>query len=137
VIELEHEVTIARPPADVYAYLADPRNLTEWQSNVKEVRPESESRWVEVRQIMGRTVEQNAELAEADPGRKLTIQNTSGKVRFRIEHTLEPADGGTRVRVFLQGDGVPRLAAPVAKRQASQAAERDLAQLKTLLESRA
>jgi uncharacterized protein YndB with AHSA1/START domain len=136
VIELDHEVTIARRPADVYAYLADPRNLAEWQESVVEIRPESESRWVEVRQLMGRTIEQTGEVAEAEADRLLTIRNVSRSLRLRVEHTLERADGGTRLRVHVEGEGVPRLAAPMAKRQAKRAAERDFARLKELLESR-
>ena len=34
----ELAVEIARPPAEVYAYLADPTHLPEWQEDVEEVR---------------------------------------------------------------------------------------------------
>ena len=34
----ELAVEIARPPADVYAYLADPTHLPDWQEDVEEVR---------------------------------------------------------------------------------------------------
>jgi uncharacterized membrane protein len=142
-MRIEHDVTIERPVSEVFGYVVDIGNLTSWQDSVEEVRREDEgptavgTRWTEVRQLMGRKLEQPVEVAELDPDRTLTVQSLSGPVRMRIEHRFSPAGDGTHLHVVAEAElgGLAKLGGPMVKRQASQMFEADFTRLKQLLES--
>jgi uncharacterized membrane protein len=141
----EQEIAIARPPAEVFAYLADLRHLPEWQGSVEEVRPEDDAplrrgaRFTEVRKVAGRRVESTLEVEAHDPDRELTVRVVSGPVRGSIRHLLEPSGDGTQLRIVgtLAGGGLRGLAGPLLERAARREAAADLRRLKQLLEARA
>ena len=97
----ELAVEISRPPADVYAFLADPSNLRLWQEGVEEVRDapggplEAGRTFTEVRTFMGKRIESRLEVTASEPGRELSLRSLSGPVRFSARHLLEPTDDGT------------------------------------------
>ena len=97
----ELAVEISRPPAEVYAFLADPSNLRLWQEGVEEVRGatggplEAGSAFTEVRTFMGKRVESELEVTASEPGREFSLRSLSGPVRFSARHLLEPTDDGT------------------------------------------
>jgi uncharacterized protein YndB with AHSA1/START domain len=140
----EREIVIARPPAEVFAYLADLRHLPEWQGSVEEVRPAGDAplrqgaRFAEVRRVAGRRVESTLEVETHDPGRELTVRVVSGPVRGSIRHLFEETGDGTRLRIVgtLAGGGLRGLAGPLLERAARREAEADLRRLKQLLEAR-
>ena len=138
----EHEIVVARPPADVFAYLADLRNLPTWQSSLVEVRPHDDSadgtgsRFTEVRSVAGRRIESTAEVAAYEPERELTLRVVSGPFPATVRHLLAPAPEGTRLRVEfeVQVKGMLAFAGGMIERQARRQAERDLEQLRQALE---
>ena len=130
-MRLEHEVEVARPPEEVYAYLARVENLPRWQSGVSAVARQSETRFTEKRSFLGRKAESEVEITTAEPPRELTLRVVSGPVKATIRHLLEPAGAGTRLRVEVEAPGVPRLAGGPARRQL----KRDFERLRELLES--
>ena len=99
----ELAVEILRPPAEVYAFLADPSNLRLWQEGVEEVRGAfrgplaAGSTFTEVRTFMGKRVESELEVTASEPGREFSLRSLSGPVRFSARHLLEPTDDGTRL----------------------------------------
>lgn len=135
----EHELEIERAPEDVYAFLSDPENLPRWQSEVVEVRPESETRFREVRTFVGRRIESMLEITAAEPGREFSVRSTAGPVRFAVRHLLEPAgEGRTRLRVLGEAKdpaGLFKLGGRLLRRAAARRVEEDFARLKALLES--
>lgn len=135
----EHELEIERPPNDVYAFLSDPENLPHWQSEVLEVRRESDSRFREVRTFVGRRIESILEVTAAEPGREFSLRSASGPVRFSVRHLLEPAgEGRTRLRVVGEAEGAGglfKLGGPLLRRAAQRRFHEDFARLKALLES--
>jgi carbon monoxide dehydrogenase subunit G len=141
-IRIEHSETIARPQEEVFAYLADPTNQRQWQSSVSDVRVEGPlavgSRWVEVRTFMGRSEEQEVEVVELQPPSRFTVQTLSGAIRFRFQHQLSPANGGTRLDLVGEGEaaGFAKIAGPLAKRKVNKELTADFGRLKQLLESR-
>jgi carbon monoxide dehydrogenase subunit G len=142
-VKIEHEITIDRPVSEVFAYLTDVDNLQSWQDSVLEIRRDDDapvavgSRWTEVREVMNRKMEQPIEVTELETDRTFTVQSLSGPVRMRVEHRLEPAGEGTRVRVVGEAElgGFAKLGGPMVKRQARQMFEADFAKLKQQLES--
>jgi uncharacterized protein YndB with AHSA1/START domain len=95
-------VEIARPPADVFAFVADPTKLSAWQ-DVEEVQQltdgpvQAGTRFREVHKVMGRRRVELTEVVECDPGRVFHIRVVEGPpVDGRWEFALTPS-GGTRV----------------------------------------
>jgi carbon monoxide dehydrogenase subunit G len=135
-------VEIARPPAEVYAYLADPGNLPDWQEDVEEVRGATGApltagaAFTEVRVFLGKRVESTLEAAVAEPGRELTLRTVSGPVRVSIRHLLEPSGAGTALRVVGEADPgkLIGLGGPLVRRAAERRARADFARLKAVLE---
>jgi uncharacterized membrane protein len=139
---MEHAVTVNRPAEEVFAYLADVRNLPEWQDEVVETRPQGEAgvgaRFVEVRSFLGKRLESTIEIVEYEPSRLFTIRVIEGPIPFEVRHTLEPDGAGTRVAVVGEGEpgGFFKLAEGLVTRKVQKAAEKDFAKLKQVLEAR-
>jgi carbon monoxide dehydrogenase subunit G len=139
----EREIEIGRPPADVFAYLADLGRLPEWQGSVEEIVPDEEgplregAGFTEVRRVAGRRLESRLEVETLDAGRELTLRVVSGPVPGRVQHVLEPAGDGTRLRLVgeLAGGGLRGLAGPLLERAVKREADADLRRLKSVLES--
>jgi uncharacterized protein YndB with AHSA1/START domain len=135
-VRLEHTLVVARPPEEVFAFLADPDNLPRWQTGVVEVRREGDRRHVEVRSFLGRRLEQTLVVTEYDPPRRLDLAVVEGPLPLRISHTLEAEDGGTRILFVGEGEprGLPRLLAGVAAKAVELQSQHDFAKLKRILE---
>ena len=96
-IRYELAIEIAQPPVEVYAYLADPTHLREWQQDVEEVRDAPGGplavgdAFSEVRSFLGKRAESTLEVTVAEPGKELSLATVSGPVHVSIRHRLEPA----------------------------------------------
>jgi len=141
-IRYELAIEIARPPAEVYAYLADPTHLREWQQDVEEVRDAPGGplavggTFTEVRSFLGKRAESTLEATVAEPGRQLSLRTVSGPVHVTIRHLLEPADEGTLVRVEADADAgkLLGLGGPLLRKAAERRARGDFERLKRVLE---
>jgi uncharacterized membrane protein len=142
-VKVEHEITINRPVADVFAYVTDPANLQSWQDSLKTIeRPDDGpvrlgSRWTEKRTMMNRDTDASVEVVELQPDTRFTIESVSGQVQMRVEHDFASAGTGTKLRVAgeSKAGGMMKLAGPMVKRQIKQMVEADLGRLKQVLES--
>jgi uncharacterized membrane protein len=141
-MHLEHEVEIARPAADVFAYATDMARLPEWQATAIEGRLESDrlengARVIEVRRILGRRLESALDVTAYEPEHRFDLEVSEGPVKYRVSETFETADGGTRVHVVLEGDpaGYFRLSDALVEQQIRRQLEDDLRTLKLVLES--
>ena len=143
-IRYELAIEIARPPAEVYAYLADPTHLREWQQDVEEVRDAPGGplavggTFTEVRSFLGKRAESTLEATVAEPGRQLSLRTVSGPVQVTIRHLLEPAGEGTLVRVEADADAgkLLGLGGPLLRKAAERRARGDFERLKAVLEAR-
>jgi len=128
-------VEIARPPEEVFDYLADPSNLPTWQESAVEARLEG-GRVVERRRMLGREIESTMEISENEPPRLLTLRTVEGPIPLEVRHELSPSRGGTRLDVAIEGEGGGMLG--LARKMAVRAAERqfkgDFERLKRVLE---
>jgi carbon monoxide dehydrogenase subunit G len=139
----EASVVIKCPAAAVFAFLIDIGKGTQWQASVTEAGKTSEgplgvgatSR--EVRRFMGRQMESTFEVTEFEPDRKITFKSTSGPIAIRARYILEPAAGGTRLSIVVDGelDGVFKLAEPMVVQSVKQQLDADFGTLKNLLEA--
>ena len=106
----EHEVTIDRPPADVFTLLTDLDRVPEWQSSL--------------------------EVTAFEPAREFSLRVLSGPLPFHVKHRLEAAGEGTRLRVTGEAEagGFFGFAERLVERRARRQFERDFSAFKGLLE---
>jgi ligand-binding SRPBCC domain-containing protein len=136
VIRFELETTIERPPGDVFAVLADPLALPEWQgtSEVEQLTegPVGEgTRFREVHRLLGLRLESITEVVGYEPDRRFEVRVVSGPVPIDGRWELRPDAVGTHLRFFAEGGG-PGLAAPFLRRRF----RRQHARLKRVVEGR-
>jgi uncharacterized membrane protein len=138
-MEFDLEITIDRPVAEVFAYVADVRNVPEWQESAVSAEWIDEGRsFRERRNFMGRTAELQLEVTALEPEQRFDVRAVKAPVKFEIHHSFEPVDAGTRVRVRGNAalSGKLRFAAGMAKRQAERQFRADFERLKARLERR-
>jgi uncharacterized protein YndB with AHSA1/START domain len=118
-----NEIVIARPPQDVFRFLADPENDPQWRSGVLDLERISGSgvgaRYAQgVKGPRGRRIAADIEITELEPASAIAFQTITGPVRPRGRYLLAPADGGTRVRFELEAKlgGLKRLMAPMVQK---------------------
>ena len=129
----ELTIEIARTPEDVFSYLTDVSNLTEWQTGVKSAALR-DGRIEESRSLLGREIHTTLEIVEQEPPRLFALCAVEGPIRLSVRHELEPSDGGTRLKVTAEGD-VPGFAAVLLARGAEKQFRKDFERLKKILES--
>jgi uncharacterized protein YndB with AHSA1/START domain len=135
-------VTIARSPADVFAYLAQFENVPRWNEAIDKTWKTSPgsvgvgSRFVQTRSQPSRG-EDTFEVTEYEPDRKLSIDGTFGPFTGRFFYQLEPTGSSTKLTndVDLEPSGLLRFAAPIAAPRIKSAVAKNLSQLKQILES--
>ncbi len=143
-LKVEHSVNIDRPVEEVWAYIKDPRNDTEWQSMIVEAVKVSEGPMgvgtVEhiTAKVLGRRFDTTFEVTEYEPNKRSRIKSTSGPLAYTGTYEVERADGGTRFMWATEGDpgGFFKVAEPLVVRVISRQVQADLATLKDLLETR-
>jgi carbon monoxide dehydrogenase subunit G len=142
-VRFDQSIEIERPPADVFAFLAEPGNLRRWQPAVAEVTVDPPgalaegSRLTEKRTFLGNHVRSTLEVTRLEPDRRLDLGTVDGPVGLRISHRLEARGDGTRLTLVGEGEpgGALRLAGPLLRRAVNRQVRDDLQRLKRLLES--
>jgi uncharacterized protein YndB with AHSA1/START domain len=147
-IDVVIDATIARPPADVYARIADLAAWPSWLIASGIVRvdrsvdgPPSVGEGLVVEQrAAGRAGTFQAEVTAADPGSRLALQGRDADgVSIDIEADLRPTDAGTDLRWSIR-IGLPfryRVFESMARPQVQRAAALDVEALRRRLESAA
>ena len=131
-VRFDLEVSIARPVADVFAYVSQVTNLPTWQeSAVGAEWIEPRSRFRERRTFLGHKAELELEVTAYERDRRFDVKAVSGPLRFTVRHAFRPAGGGTLLHVTAEAGG---FAAAMAKKQAERQFRGDLERLKEVLE---
>lgn len=144
-MKIEHSVVIDRPIEEVFAYLTRPENTPKWQSGMLESRQTSEGAmgvgtiFTEVRQMMGRPMDQTMEVTAYEPNKKWSFKSIKATVPHEAHLAFESVEGGTRINLTSLGrpKGLLRLAAPIINRQLKKEFVADFENLKRLLERQA
>ena len=104
----ENDITINRPAAEVYAFLADGLNNPKWRPGVQRIAlksgPAGESGAVYSQTLTGpkgRPLQGDYEIIDAEPGRLLGFQVVAGPARPAGRYQLTETDGSTTVRFSL------------------------------------
>ena len=144
-LDVTTTVEIARPRDEVATYAADPDHATAWYENIARVEWRTPpplavgSRLAFVARFLGRELAYTYEVQVLEPGRRL-VMRTDGRP-FPMETTYlweDTAGGGTRMTLRNRGEptGWSSVAAPVMAVGVRRANTKDLARLRSLLETR-
>lgn len=133
---------VARPVAEVYAYLAEPRNRPEWQSTLRSVEMLTEgptrlgTRWKE-RAIGFGTSEM--EIVVFDPDRAWGERARSPVGDATVVLRFDPGEGHpAATQITLEAElEIPQLVGPIARFILSTIFRRDLARAEAILRARA
>jgi carbon monoxide dehydrogenase subunit G len=124
-IEAGNEIVVERPPAAVFAFLADAENDPRWRPGVLDIErvsgdgPGAGARYRQgVRGPGGRRIDADVETTAYEPERVIGFRATAGPVRPEGRYELAPEGGGTRVRFALAAElrGLKVAMAPAVRR---------------------
>ena len=143
-VDVETEIVIDRPVAEVSAYVANPANAPEWYVNIESVEWRSPPS-VEVgatvafvARFLGRRLEYTYELVDVVPGERLVMRTQEGPFPMETTYTwAATGSGATRMTLRNRGEpsGFSKSLAPVMAPAMRRANRKDLARLKSILES--
>ena len=95
-------VDISRPPAAVFAFVAEAHNVPLWYDAVDHVAKTTNgpsglgAHYDVTRSLPGGQVHNDVELTEHEPDRHVTLESRSGPTPFRYRSALESTGQGTR-----------------------------------------
>ena len=143
-VDVRTEILISRSRPEVAAYASDPDNAASWYQNIESVEWKTPkpltvgSRVAFVARFLGRRLAYTYEVTELVPGERFVQRTTEGPFPMETTYTWEdnPA-GGTRMKLRNRGEpsGFSSFAAPVMASAMRRANQKDLAQLKAILET--
>jgi uncharacterized protein YndB with AHSA1/START domain len=143
--KLEASVVINRPVEEVFTFVSDFENSTQWMAELVEAKQTSEgplgvgTTVSAVAKPLGRRAESTQEVVEYEPNRKFAIKSISGPVNSQDNYTFESVAGGTKVTRVAEAEmvGFFKLAEPLAVRMMRRQFDTNFANLKDLLEAQA
>ena len=143
-VDVLTQTVIACPVGVVSAYATDPSNAPHWYVNIQSVEwksppPLTLGSQVEfVATFLGRTLRYTYEFTELVPGERVVMHTKQGPFPMETTYTWEraPSDATSMtLRNRGQPTGFSKLMAPLMKAAMRRANRKDLAKLKTILES--
>ncbi len=139
----QNTVTIARPADAVFAFLADLRNIPEWNYAIERTVPTSPgpagvgATYRQTRTIPRRS-EENLRVIVFEPPGRLAIRGQLGPFQATTSYLLQPAAGGTRLTNTVELEPISALLRPLGPLvlpRIKTAVAGNLATLKELLET--
>jgi uncharacterized protein YndB with AHSA1/START domain len=138
----EHHVTINRPAADVFAYLADGEKCPQWRDGIVEITKASGDGLgahykQSVRGPGGRSIAADYTITEYTPNSALAFETTSGPVRPAGRYTLAESGEVTTVTFSLDAQltGMKKLLMSGAVTKTMNSEVQALNKVKTILET--
>jgi uncharacterized membrane protein len=143
-VDIQTSTIINRPRAEVAAYVSNPDNAPKWYENIQSVEWKTPkpvavgSRLAFVAHFLRRELRYTYEVKEYVPGKRMVMSTAQGPFPMETTYTFEDA-GANGTVMTLRNRGMPsgfsRLIAPFMGRAIRRANEKDLANLKRLLEA--
>jgi uncharacterized membrane protein len=142
-VDVQTEIVIDRPRAEVAAFACDPDNATAWYQNIEAVDwrtppPLAEGTQLAfVARFLGRRLEYTYEVREHVPGERFVMSTSEGPFPMQTTYAFADAGGGsTRMTLRNRGEpaGFAKATAPLMAPAIRRANAKDLRRLKQLLE---
>ena len=141
-ITLDFSALIDRPQKDVFAFVANPGNMSKWNSAVvslEQVTPGAVgvgTKFKSVGEMMGRRIEGEMEITAYEPESKCGFQINAGPMQVNITLSFKTVGTGTKINLNAQGNpgGLFKLAEGALAGRVKSMMEENLARLKTVLE---
>jgi len=143
-VDVRTEIEVNRPRADVAAFAMDPDNATSWYENIESVEWETArplavgTRIVFAARFLGRRLAYTYEVRELTPGERFVMSTAQGPFPMETTYTWEDTpSGATHMTLRNRGEpsGFANVAAPMIARAMRRANRKDLARLRSILES--
>ncbi|MEU4605714.1 SRPBCC family protein [Kribbella sp. NPDC023972] len=144
-VDVLTEIVIDRPVHVVAEYVADPSNAPEWYANIESVQWQTEpgvavgSRMDFVAHFLGRRIAYTYEIVEFVPDERMVMRTAQGPFPMETSYQWSAPDNrSTHMTLRNRGEpsGFAGVAAPLMSAAMRRANNKDLARLKSLLESR-
>jgi Polyketide cyclase / dehydrase and lipid transport len=108
-------IDIRRPAADVFAFVAEPRNMPLWYEAVErvdEITPKTSTRaptYHITRSLPGGRADNVVEVTASTPNLTVTFESRQGPTPFRYRYAIEPDGGGSLLILDadISGAGLP------------------------------
>lgn len=139
-------VEIDRPPAEVFAFVADFSNNPRWQRGMRACRWTTApphgmgSTYEQEARFLGKDVRNTFRVTAFEPERRVSFESTSGSFPIAVTRTVEAlGPGRARFTEEVEGDarGFYRMAEPLLGLLVRRSIKRDFPRLKRLLETSA
>lgn len=142
-VDVQTEVVIDRPAAEVASYAGDPSNAPRWYRNIDSVEWKTHpplavgSKLGFVAHFLGRRLEYTYEVTAFDPERRLVMRTAEGPFPMETTYAWEPLDDRrTRMTLRNRGGGYSIIPPALQRAAVRRATQRDLVALKRILEQR-
>lgn len=143
-LKTEESINIQRPVTEVFEYLSNPDNVTNWSSNILEYKLVS-GKADEVGAVLSLTaraagvrLDGTEELTEYEPNKRMGFRSKESKIDYTRELDFDGTDSGTRVRFLMEaegGTGLFKFADPIVQKLYARDIRGNLDNAKTILES--
>ena len=142
-IKIEQDFFINRSQQDVYDYMTNPANNSQWQSQTESSEWTSDgptgvgSTAKSVIKMLGRKIEAELEVTSWDPPNQVSFKSVSGPVPFENVVKFEAQGDGTYITQYVQAEpgGFFKMAEGLVGKQMQKTFETNSSALKLLLES--
>lgn len=143
-IEVRVTRTIAKPTADVFAFVSDVGNNPRWQNGMRSCVWTSDppvavgSTYDQEASFLGRTVRSTFEVVEFEPGAVIAARTIEGSFPITFRRSVEAIDDAAcAVTAVITGDasGFFKVAEPLMRPMVRRSIEGDYDRLKELLEA--
>jgi uncharacterized membrane protein len=145
-VDVRTDIVIDRPCGEVSGYATDPSNAPHWYANIESVEWLTAppvvvgSRLSFVASVLGRELAYTYEVIELVPGERIVMRTHEGPFPMETTYSWQPLDGD-RTKMTLRTAGEPngfgRMATPLMTLAMRRANDKDLANLKKVLEEAA
>lgn len=137
-VKVEIDIIIDRPPAEVFAFIANFENNPRWQSGMQAAEYTSDgpfgvgTTYKQVAQFLGRRIESHFEVIAYEPDRMVQATTTESSFPITFMRSVEAHNGGSRVKAVITGDasGFFKLAEPLLGFMTRRSIRTDYARLK-------
>lgn len=141
-INLDLSTLIDRPVKDVFAFAADPNNMSKWNSAVVSLQAITPgmvgvgAKFTSVGEMMGRRIEGEMQVTTYEPDSKCGFQVNAGPMQVNLTLMLKTVGTGTKVNLNAQGNpgGIFKLAEGIMAGRVKSMMEENLVRLKSALE---